>query len=301
MDPTLKNRTITTLKEVNPKLPRQLRMVAKYIVDHPSDFGLDPIRETARKCGVSTFTLVRMARELGFDGYDALRAPFRQALVETNVSVEQPAWLDALRDGSEQDRVQAEAATNSMAIVQRSLERQSADQMERVVQMLLGADTVYLTAVRASYAMAYYLHYVGRMALPSLHLIPRHMNSAIDELHSARKGDVMIAISVTPYSRETIEACRFACERGVKLIMISDSELVSAAFSADETLVASVLSSHHFGCFAGVMAVIENLWALLVYRGGSTVKERIKSYEDLRKDTNVYWDGPKKHSFLPDP
>ncbi len=82
--------------------------------------------------------------------------------------------------------------------------------------MLLDAHNVYLTAVRASYAMAYYFHYVGgRMALPSLQLIPRHMNSAIDELNYAGPGDVMIAISFTPpYSRETIEACKFARNRG---------------------------------------------------------------------------------------
>ncbi|WP_406649788.1 MurR/RpiR family transcriptional regulator [Aliisedimentitalea scapharcae] len=295
MDPTLKNRTLTTLKEALPTLPPQLRLVAKYIVDHPSDFGLDPIRETARKCDVSTYTLVRMAQQLGFDGYDALREPFRQALVSSNAFVERPAWLDALRDRSQSGQVQADAAVNAMAIVQRSLERQQPEQMERVVHMLLGADTVFLTAVRASYAMAYYLHYVGRMALPSLHLIPRHMSSAIDELHSAGEGDVLIAISVTPYSRETIEACKFARSKGVKLVMISDSELVSSEFSADETLVASALSTHHFGCYAGVMAVIESLLALLVNLGGDAARDRIKSYEDLRKGTKAYWDGPKKH------
>ena len=103
--------------------------------------------------------------------------------------------------------MQADASLNTMAIVERSLERQTPEQMARVAQMLLEAGNVYLTAVRASYAMAYYFHYVGRMALPSLQLIPRHMNSAIDELNYASDRDVMIAVSFTPYSRETVEAC----------------------------------------------------------------------------------------------
>jgi DNA-binding MurR/RpiR family transcriptional regulator len=167
--------------------------------------------------------------------------------------------------------------------------------MERVAEMLLGARNVYLTAVRASYALAYYLHYVGRMALPSLQLIPRHMNSAIDELNYAGEGDVMIAITFTPYSRETIEACKFAVRKGVKLIMISDSDVISSEFTAQETLVASVLSTHHFGCYAGAMAVIENLLALLVAQGGVDAKHRIKSYESLRKENNAYWIAQKKH------
>ena len=295
MDPTLKNKTISELKATLPDLSPRLKSVAKYIVDNQSDFGLDSIRETARKAGVSTYTLVRMAVRMGFEGYDEMREPFRHALVSATAVVDRPEWIDTLREDGELGRVQADAAFNTMAIVERSLEKQSSDQMERVAEMLLGARNVYLTAVRASYALAYYLHYVGRMALPSLQLIPRHMNSAIDELNYAGEGDVMIAITFTPYSRETIEACKFAVRKGVKLIMISDSDVISSEFTAQETLVASVLSTHHFGCYAGAMAVIENLLALLVAQGGVEAKHRIKSYESLRKENNAYWIAQKKH------
>ncbi|MDF1716637.1 MAG: MurR/RpiR family transcriptional regulator [Antarcticimicrobium sp.] len=294
MDPTLKTRTISALKEAIPELSPRLKTVAKYIVDHPNDFGLDPIRETARKCGVSTYTLVRMAARMGFDSYDELREPFRHALVSANALVDRPDWIESIRLRGDLGAVQAEAALNTMAIVQRSLERQNSDEMERVVELLLGARNVYLTAVRASYALAYYFHYVGRMALPTLQLVPRHINSAIDELNTAGEGDVMIAISFQPYSRETIEACRFANARGVKLIMISDSEVISSEFRPEAVLVASTVSTHHFGCYTGAMAIIENLLALLVSRGGAAARQRIKSYEDLRKDNNAYWIAQKK-------
>jgi len=295
MDPALKNRTISTIKESMADLSPRLRVVAKYIVDNPSDFGLDPIRETARKAGVSTYTLVRMAEKFGFEGYDELREPFRHALVSATAEVDRLDWVDDLHKQGEFGPVQAEAAINTMAIVQRSLERQSPEQMERVAKMLLEARNTYLTAVRASYALAYYLHYVGRMALPSLQLIPRHMNSAIDELNYACEGDVMIVITFSPYSRETIEACKFAKAKGVKLIMISDSDVVSTEFSADETLVVSTLSTHHFACFSGAISVIERLLAILVAQGGKDAQSRITSYEKLRLDNNAYWIAQKKH------
>ncbi|PWQ99636.1 MurR/RpiR family transcriptional regulator [Leucothrix arctica] len=295
MDPTLKNRLLAKLKEVIPELPRGLSVAAKYIIDHPSDFGLDPIRETARKAGVSTYTLIRLAERVGLNSYDELREPFRKALVSASMSDNQPEWIKGLAEKGELGKVQAEAAANSMAIVQQSLEHQSLEAMERVTQLLLTANNVYLTAVRASYAVAFYFHYVGRMALPSMHLIPRHMASAIDDLHNAGEGDVLIAIATTPYSRETIEACRFAKSKGVKLILISDSEIVSPDFQADEALVASVLSSHYFGCYTGMMAMVENLLAMLVAQGGDEARQRIKSYEALREETNVYWVKQKKH------
>ncbi|WP_110709469.1 MurR/RpiR family transcriptional regulator [Salinicola sp. CR57] len=288
MDPALKNRVLSNLKAAIPELPRGLRSVAKYIIDHPSDFGLDPVRETARKAGVSTYTLIRLAERMGFSTFDELREPFRHALVSATGG-DQPLWMESLQQAGELGRVQADASRNTLSIVQRSLEHLDPARLQRVVDLLLSANDVYLTAVRASYAMAFYLHYVGRMALPSLQLIPRHMNSAIDDLHTAGEGDVMIAITLTPYSRETIEACQFAQRRGLKLILISDSEIVAPDFSADETLIASVLSTHHFGCYTGMMAVIETLLAMLVAQGGDEAQQRIKSYETLRQESNAYW------------
>ena len=49
MDPTLKSKTISKLKDEIEHLSPQLRTAAKYVIDNPADFGLDPIRETSRK------------------------------------------------------------------------------------------------------------------------------------------------------------------------------------------------------------------------------------------------------------
>jgi DNA-binding MurR/RpiR family transcriptional regulator len=295
MDPTLRTKTIAALKDRIRDLSPQMRAAAKYIVDHPSEFGLDPIRDTARKAGVSTYTLVNMSKNLGFSGYQAFRQPFRHALVSGAQVQADPHWLDGARDQSELGPAFVDAAKNSMSIVTHSLERQHLTEMEAIADSLTAAKNVYVTAIRSSFAMAYYLHYVGRMALPSMQLIPRHHTSAVDDLNDAGPCDILIAITVTPYSRETIEACKFAKEKGVELLMITDSEVVSPELNPEFTLVSSVLSTHSFGCFSGMMSVIEVLLALLMRRGDQAAKDRIKSYEKLRIQNNAYWVAPKKH------
>ena len=272
-----------------------MRTAAKYIIDQQADFGLDSIRVTARKASLSTYTFVNIAKRLNFSGFEDLRKPFRYALVASPSSLQKTEWLDDIRKDDELGNVYSDAAQNALSIVRRSLERQSIKQLDEVVEMLISANKVYLTAVRSSYSIAYYLHYVGRMALPSLQLIPRHMNSAIDDLNDANPGDVLIAITITPYSRETVSACEYAKKKGVKLLIISDSEVVSHQFSSDHTLVASVLSTHNFGCFSGMMSVVELLVAMLMYRGGAVALERIKSYENIRIENNAYWVAQKKH------
>lgn len=296
MDPTLKSKTISTIKAEYSEFSPRLKHVAKYILDNPATFGLDPIRETARKSKVSTYTLVRLANRLGFDHFEDLREPFRHALVSSTQFVDRPEWIDALTSHSDAGRVQAEASMNTLAGVETALSRLSPEKMATVVDLMLSARTVYLTAVRSSYSLAYYFHYVGHMALPSLQLIPRHMNSPLDELNTAGPQDVLIAITFTPYSVETIQACKFARKRGVRLILITDSDVVSPDLDPEVVLIASTISTHFFACFAGGMAIIENIIALLVNRGGDAALQRIESYERLRNEFNAYWQAPnKKH------
>lgn len=289
MDPTLRPRIVAALKDEISRFAPQMRTAAKYVLDHPSDFGLDPIRETARKAKVSTYTFVNMAKNLGFASFEELRAPFRAALVANAGGPANPAWLDDLRARGAAGTSFADAAGNALSIVQRTLQDQGLDALQAAADTLLGARSVYVTGMRASYAMAYYLHYVGRMALPGMELIPRNMGSAIDDLNDAGAGDVLVAITVTPYSRETIEACRFAQDKGLKLLLISDSEVTAPDIAPDHTLVACVQSSHHFACYSGMTALIEMLIALLIQRGDTRARERIAAYDSLRQTRNAYW------------
>ncbi|WP_419740717.1 MurR/RpiR family transcriptional regulator [Ruegeria sp.] len=296
MDPTLKNKVISKLKSELTEYTPRMKVAAKYILDHPGDFGLDQVRDSARKCGVSTNTFIRLAKISGFDSFEAMREPFRFALVATPHQ-EETGWTRELRQSGFLGEIQAEAAKNALAIVHRSLERQTPEQLERVVRSLLEARNVYLTAVRASYSIAHNFQYVGRMILPSLNLIPRHMNGTLDELNFADEHDVMVAITFNPYSLETVEACKFAKSKGVKLILISDSDVISPEFVADETLVVSVISTHYFCCYAGATALVETLLAMLVRLGGDDALRRIKSYEDLRKKNKTYWTSNKTTVF----
>ena len=289
MDPTLKNKVISALKRDFSTLSGNLKTVAKYILENPANFGLDSIRATARKIEVSTYSLVRMARHLGFEGYDELREPFRAALVSSSEVVDSSDWISSLESAGKMGATQAKATQNILSVVHRSLHHVKPDVAERIVNIMFESRNVFLTGNRASYSLAYFFHYVGRMALPSLQLIPRHMNSAIDELNISDSQDTLVAITFAPYSTEIIQACKFAKTRGLRLILISDSSAIAADLKADETIVVSTATTHYFACYSGAIAVIENILALLVKRGGKKAQERIESYDNLRAEFDAYW------------
>lgn len=270
-------------------LPPRLGAVAKYILDHPVDFGLDPIRVSAEKIGVSANTLVRLAQHLGLDGFNDLRAPFRSALMTDRDDLTGEDWVRALENGGPASATQGRLVRNEMNIVARSLRRMDVGDIEKAVSLLTTSRNGFVTATRASYALAAFFHYVGRMAVPSLELIPRHMGCAVDELMEANAEDVLLAITFAPYSADTIQAIRFARKKGARIILVADSAVIAPGIEPDVFFQVETNSLYAFGSFCGAMAVLECLLGHLMDAGGVQAQKRLIDYEEAREVSGAYW------------
>ncbi|KAB7613782.1 MurR/RpiR family transcriptional regulator [Amylibacter sp. SFDW26] len=289
MKPIQKFELIETIRNTIDGLPVSLKSAAKYVVDYPNDFGLDTLRTSAQKIGVSPNSLVRLAQRYDFERFDAFREPFRVALVAENEAIEGQEWIAEIEEHGEAGKQHAQAINNELHNISRSLHLMTLERVEEISNVIQASKNCYTVAVRASYALAYYFHYVGRMAVPQLQLVPKYMSAPLDELVDIGKDDVLLAITVAPYSSETIQAMRFAKERGAKIILISDSEVIGPNVKPDYFLKVSTFSTHEFACFGGAMAVLECLLSYLIKRGGEGVKTRITNYESMRDQAGAYW------------
>ena len=59
------------------RLSPQLRLAARYVMDNPQDVSISSVRALSHAAEVKPNSFVRLARELGFDGYDDFRETFR--------------------------------------------------------------------------------------------------------------------------------------------------------------------------------------------------------------------------------
>ncbi len=284
-----KRRIIAMLMEDMESYPRSIKKIAMYVVDHPDEFGMASIRDTAKAADVSTNSLVRLANMLGFESFQQLRAPFRQALTHRPTATEPDQWIEDLYQRGGPSRTKANAASSVISNVTKAIRDISPETIEAAARAILLARKVYLLGSRAPYGLAHYLYYVGRMALNNLEIAPRHANSAVDEILHASEQDVVFAISMTPFTLDTINACRWAKKKGAKLILLSDSAAESLPLQADLTIITPISTSMYFPSFVAAQAVLEWLLEEISYQGGPQIKSRIESIRQMRLDASVYW------------
>lgn len=290
-----KTRIVEQLTRELNSYPKSLRRIAMYIIDNPAEFGMKSIRDSATATGVSTNTLVRLAQKLGFESYNQLRAPFRAALTTNASNASTSQWINELYDRGGIEQIRADTVTSVIGNVTEALRQNEAEVIDEAADLILKAKSVYLMGTRAPYTLVHYLNYVGRMALPNLIVAPGHANSPVDEILNVEEDDLVLAVSITPFSRETIEACKIAKSRGAKLILMSDSTANSLPLKPDITLIAPVGTPRNFDgfvgfdSFVGFFALSEWLLTAVVEKGAPDTKQRIQRFNQYRKETNVFW------------
>lgn len=293
--PQTANAVIDALSEAFPDMPPALQAAARHIIDNPREVGLRSMRSLATRAAVHPNAFVRLARQLGFDGYDDLRERFRDFLVTDELGGfrDRARWLQALAAKGGASAVLGEMAEAIADNVERGFRKQEVAQLEAVADRILAADRVFVAGMGSAYGLAYQFWYVARMAFEHITPIPRHGSLPIDDVALIGGRDLLVALTFQPYRAETMAAVRLARRNGAPVVGITDSPTSPLAREADEAIICPTSTPQFFQSHAAVTGLLEALVALLVARAGEAAQARIEAFHRERLAAGIYEEGPR--------
>jgi DNA-binding MurR/RpiR family transcriptional regulator len=293
--PPTANAVIDALTEVFPDMPPALQAAARHIIDNPREVGLRSMRSLASRAAVHPNAFVRLARQLGFEGYDDLRERFRDFLVTDELGGfrDRARWLQALAAKGGASAVLGEMAEAIADNVERGFRKQDVAKLEVVADRMLAADRVFVAGMGSAYGLAYQFWYVARMAFEHITPIPRHGSLPIDDVALIGGRDLLVALTFQPYRAETMAAVRLARRNGAPVVGITDSLTSPLAREADEAIICPTSTPQFFQSHAAVTGLLEALVALLVARAGEAAQARIEAFHRERLAAGIYEEGPR--------
>jgi DNA-binding MurR/RpiR family transcriptional regulator len=260
-----------------------LQEAARFIVDHPDEVVMRSMRGLAECAGVQPTTLVRLARQLGYADWAALKADFAAGLGLQSERYGQRARNLTVRQG-------VDLVGELFAVQQQNLadtERRGAQQLSGAVRLLRRAEAVYVAGFRASFPIAYSFFYGYRLFRNAVHLIDGHGGLEI-QLRPIGARDVAVVASFAPYSREAMAVVTAAKAAGAKVLALTDSAASPLALSADLSLLFSVHSPSFFPSVVAGVALTEAMLQQLVADGGDGVVNQIDRVEKDLYETGAY-------------
>ncbi len=281
---------LSRLATAVPEMSPQLRQAAQYLLDNPDDVGFGSVREVAAAAKVKPNTLVRLARAIGFDGYEELRRPFREALRQGGVSYPDRArWLQSLTKGGRQGALYAQMAESLLGNLEQLFSDYRAADVRAAAKRIVASRVTYVLGVGVAYGLVHSFAYLSRMALDKVVAVPRDGSLPIDDIAKAGPADLLLAMTFQPYRNEVVAAVERAQAQGVPVIALSDSRTAPIALKAVQSFVLSVETPEPFTSTMAAVAFLETLFAFVVAEAGEPAVASIERFQEERTNLGIYW------------
>lgn len=223
-----------------PTLPRAQRKIGEYVLSHPNEIPAVDIELLAQASGASQATIVRFARSLGLEGYAELRREISKSLGATHAlhltGADVPLTVDP---GADLMSIAQGTIGISIAVLEDTFRKLDADALNEAFETLQSARHVYLVGVGSSAPIAMDgAQRLRRLGLHSVAIVDPH--EQIVAACGLEKGDVVLAISYSGQTRDTIDAVKLAKEKGAKTLALTCFAESMLAKTADIVLIGGI-------------------------------------------------------------
>ncbi len=278
------------LADALPRLTPEPRKAATWLLENPAEVGLSSIRQIAEAADVKPNTLVRMARAIGFTGFEDFRTPFRETLRSAHDPFPDRArWLQSLARGGQTDVLIGGMAQATLANVEELFQQTDPVDMKAAASLIAAARRTYVLGVGVANPPARNFAYVAGMALDTVTAIPQAGSLPADDLARAGPDDVLLAMTFKPWRREVVEAVATARNQGVRIVALSDSMAAPIMAGADHRFAVPTETPQAFTSTVALSAFLESLIALVIAEADDSAVRNIHNFHDRRHRLGIYW------------
>ena len=227
---------IAAIQEDYEDFSRTYQVIGRFLTQNPNDVAILSISGISERCGVHPSSLVRFAQHFGYSGFKQLQAIFQTRLAtaapgfEARVSALK-AELELHKQGGSRGFL-GDLVARDIASLQDLLKRTSEEDLSQAVDLLAGANTIYVIGQLRSAPIAAFVRYVLTMLRRRVVLLDPAGGLATEMARIIEPDDMLLAISFRFYAKEVINVAEAAHGRGVPILAISDSRLSPLAKTA---------------------------------------------------------------------
>lgn len=245
-------------------LSKRLKQVAQYVLDNSNSVVFDTVATISQRANVPPSTLIRFANAFGFSGFNEMKQIFRENLMEETANYTER--LQLFRQ-LEPDQTQQESAVDILNIfsqanhqaLQQLANKTSEQQIQQAVDILNNANNIFIIGLKRSFSIASYLDYALHH-LDCRSFLINGLGGMFDEqLNLVKEGDVVIAISFSPYAKETVDIMHTTSKKGIKQIAITDSQISPLITFSDVSFVIKEAQVRGFRSQCATMTLVQTL------------------------------------------
>ncbi len=282
------------IRQKSPDFSKGQRVIARYIEEHADQVAFMTASRLGSAVGVSESTVVRFATEIGYSGYPALQQAMQEMIRSKMTSVQR---LERTSSNIAPEQLLDAVLEQDIDILKRTKENMDRAAFYKTVDALVGAKRVFVLGAGSSLALATFLAHYLRLVFDTVQLIEATSEASIlQQLVRVGENDAIIAVSFPRYSKKAAKTLKYASDRGMITVGITDSPLSPLAQSAEHLLLARSDMVSFVDSLVGPLSVINALVVTVAIRKKAEVAESLARIERIWDEYGVYEKVDEKNS-----
>jgi len=269
------------IKENFPRMNFNFQKIASFILDHDDKVAFSSIYALSDALGMSTATLVRFAKALGYSGYQSFKKELQEE-IQHRLQPYEKVSLSKLGTLSEEKQLQR-LAQNEYNNLRRTLKSLQLKDLETMIQAVKNTRRIFI----AGFGITRYFAQILQTALLACQekdvlMITGSVSDYSPLLKSFGAEDIMFLMTFPPYSAEILHVASVTKERGGYLCLFTDSASCPVYSQADTTIKCSTNSLLMSNSFVGLVSTIQVFVHMLLLSGGDN-EENIRRGLEMQK------------------
>ena len=249
--------------------------------------GMQSVTKLADLACVSTPTVIRMARKLGFEGFPEMQNALRDEVADR---IKAPALKRDARGGD--GHVLHRFADAVIGNLTRSLDRVDTATFDAVAELLADSNRpAYFLGGRISGATASYFHNHMQIIRTGMTLLDQAPNVWPHYLLDMGPASVLVLFDIRRYEKDLLRLAELAAERGATIVLFTDQWGSPVARVARHVFHLEVEAPSNWDSTVAIMAVVEALIAEVQAKRWDESRERLDELEAMFSTTRVFRSG----------
>ncbi len=273
--------------EAYQRLPLNQQRVADFILKQPHDLAFLTTDSLSKALKVSKATIVRFAQSLGYQGFTELQNEVLDA-VQSTIRAPDRYMIDLGK--LKPDETLTLVAQHEVHNIDRTVHYIDRNTFSGAVEVLVAARRVHTMGIGVSSLLAEVLSYeLNQVGIESQALASGKLRF-VEHLALARRGDVVVGFSFPPYSKETVDAAKYARQRGLGVIAITDKLTSPITFHAQHVLAVQTENMLHTNSISAISVVINALVTDIALKNKPAASKMFKESTQILQQTEEYID-----------
>jgi DNA-binding MurR/RpiR family transcriptional regulator len=235
--------------------------------------------------------VVRLSKALGFKGFPEfqreLRLLFKNKLTTTS------RLQKTVKKVTNEGDVLSKVLQTDIHNIEETLKQIPSMEFKQFVKAIDSAERIIIVGLRSAYSLAIFLGIALEFLQKNVWVIQPGIGDMWDRLLGLGKGDLVIGISFPRYTRQTVEVLRFAKERGVNTLAITDSLISPLAQYADHVLTARYQMDSFVESFTAPLSLINAIVTALGVCSKKSTMKSLKGLEEIWERQQIYYNTSK--------